>query len=81
MTEKFKALRTAKHPSIDFSMNDNPKCPHCGERFNVRENEAWELYSEDSSHELECDSCGQEFTVVSHATWKFSTDEQEDDDD
>lgn len=81
MTEKFKALRAAAHPSIDFSLNSEPKCPHCGEDFNIRENEAWELYDENGPHNVECSSCGQEFAVSSHATWQFSTDEQEDDDD
>ncbi len=74
--EKFSALKSAD--SLDFFANKKPKCPHCGSDFDISDNEAWELYDENDTHEIECDSCGHEFSVVSSATWTFSTGEQED---
>lgn len=65
---------------FQFYANDKPKCPHCGEDFDIRENEAWHLYSEDGPHGVECQSCDLGFQVNSSATWCFSTAEQERDD-
>ncbi len=62
---------------MEFIYNSSPRCPHCGENFDIRENEAWYLYDENGPHEVECSSCEREFEVSSHADWKFSTDEQE----
>lgn len=62
---------------IEFSGNSSPKCPHCGDDFNITDNEAWHLYDENGPHEIECPDCGNEFKVSSSATWTFSTDEQE----
>lgn len=76
MTGQFAALK--KGGWMEFSSNSQPKCPHCGEDFDIRENEAWYLFSEDD-HEVECQSCDGEFKVISSANWSFSTDEQEDD--
>lgn len=76
MTRRFSALE--KGPSYRFSGNSDPKCPHCGEDFNVQENEAWFLYAENETHEVECPSCDDKFQVNSSASWSFSTDEQED---
>jgi uncharacterized Zn-finger protein len=78
MTEKLKALKAGGWQ--EFSGNKSPKCPHCGEDFSIRDNEAWHLYDDNNSHEVECPSCEHEFQVNSSATWYFSTDEQEDDD-
>ena len=75
MVEKLAALK--KGNSLDFWGTDNPICPHCGDEFDIRENEAWELYDENEHHTVECVSCETEFTVISSASWTFSTDEQE----
>lgn len=76
MTERLEALE--KGHSYDFSMNKDPKCPHCGSDFNIEKREAWFLYDENGPHEVECASCNMEFQVSSWADWKFSTDEQDD---
>lgn len=76
MTEKFEALN--KGPSYDFCANDKPKCPHCGSDFDIEEGEAWFLYDEQNTHEVECPDCNMEFQVNSWAKWHFSTDDQED---
>ena len=76
MVERLSALRAGR--SLDFSVNKEPKCPHCGEDFNIDRNEAWRLYDENDTHTVECSSCEMDFNVNSSATWSFSTDEQED---
>lgn len=75
MTSAFKALDAGD--SWDFSANDTPKCPHCGEDFDITHNEAWHLYDENDTHDIECPSCQLEFQVISSANWTFCTDEQE----
>lgn len=77
MSERLAALH--KGPSYEFSANTAPKCPHCGEVFDIQEGEAWFLYDEQNTHDVECPDCNMEFQVNSHARWSFSTDEQEDD--
>lgn len=78
MAEKFAALN-ARH-SLDFCANKMPKCPHCGEDFDVQANEAWFLYDEQGGpHDVECADCHLPFSVNSIANWSFSTDEQEED--
>lgn len=78
MTEKFEALK-AGH-SFDFCVNKKPKCPHCGEDFDISDNEAWFLYDEDRGpHDVDCPDCHLPFSVSAVAHWSFSTDEQEDD--
>lgn len=74
--EKFAALEAGN--SFDFCANSDPKCPHCGDDFDIRENEAWFLYDENETHEIECPSCELKFSVNASANWSFSTDEQED---
>lgn len=71
----FKALDAGHW--LDFSSNNQPKCPHCGDDFHIADNDAWHLYSEDGPHIVECPSCDLEFQVSSLASWSFSTDEQE----
>lgn len=71
----FKALDTTDW--TDFWGNLQPKCPHCGDDYDIADNEAWHLYSEDGPHIVECPSCDLEFQVSSLASWSFSTDEQE----
>lgn len=78
MTEKLKALNESKDKFGDFGWLDSPRCPHCGEDFDIRENEAWYLFSEDDTHDAECGSCGNGFSVHTHTTYAFSTDEQPD---
>lgn len=78
MTERFAALK--KGPSHQFYSNKTPKCPHCGSNFDIQDGEAWHLYDDNNTHEVECPDCNMDFQVTSHASWSFSTDEQEDDD-
>jgi Zn ribbon nucleic-acid-binding protein len=79
MPRDFKPLEALKAGDwLEFVANKAPKCPHCGEDFDIRENEAWFLYDENGPHDVECVRCGNEFQVSSIANWSFSTDEQED---
>ena len=61
----------------EFFANKEPKCPHCGSDFSIRENEAWQLYNDNEGHDVTCPSCELDFIVNSSATWVFSTDAQE----
>lgn len=72
-----KALNSASS-DIDFAMNKNPKCPHCGNDFDVFEREAFYLFNEDTSHDVECDVCDLPFTIRSVSSWHFDTSEQDD---
>lgn len=76
MSEKLAALKEGGWGA--FSGLPQPKCPHCGEVYDITDNEAWQLYSDDERHDVECPSCDEEFQVTSRANWSFSTDEQED---
>ncbi len=76
MTEKLAALKAG--PSRRFFANEQPKCPHCGDDFDISANEAWFLYNEDDTHDVECPRCETTFSVKATAKWSFSTDEQED---
>lgn len=76
MTDKLAALEQGR--SYDFVMNKEPKCPHCGSDFDIQQGEAWFLYDENNTHDVECKSCNMEFQVSSHAHWSFSTEDQED---
>lgn len=75
MSARLASLKTGKF--WEFSANKHPKCPHCGDDFDIRENEAWFLYDDNDTHDVDCPSCGLDFQVNSHASWTFSTDEQE----
>jgi len=77
MVERLKALKQGE--SFDFWGCDKPICPHCGDEFDIRENEAWYLYSENGHHDVDCPSCKEVFSVSSSASWTFSTDEQDED--
>ena len=75
----FDALKgaTNRRDEMEFVMNKQPKCPHCGTEFDIDRNESWHLYSkDDADQEVECDSCGREFEVKVHCQYPFSTDEQ-----
>lgn len=79
MTDKLSALR--KGDRWDFIHADVPKCPHCGEDFDISENEAWYVYDlSKDSHEVSCPSCDLDFTISVYAKFSFSTDSQDDDD-
>jgi len=78
MSDKLAALR--RGPRHDFSANKKPMCPHCGVDFDITDNEAWHLYDDNNTHDVQCPSCDNEFMVNSHAQWSFSTDEQDEDD-
>lgn len=71
-------LSALKRDRLDFSANQQPKCPHCGSDFDIDRNEAWFLYDENGPHEVECPSCELGFRVDSCAIWHFNTDEQDD---
>ena len=73
--EKFKALLTGH--SMDFWGNSKPKCPHCGDDYDIGENEAYHLYDDDESHDVECPACDKLFTVVTSVRYTFHTDEQD----
>lgn len=75
--KRFAALKEGDW--FDFAGNDRPKCPHCGADFNIEDNEAWDLYDTNETHEVDCPSCEDTFQVNSSTSWSFSTDEQEDD--
>lgn len=81
---KYEALRKAEDQdcTTDYWREQNPRCPHCGQVYDIQEHEAWGLYGDDGSdHQVECGECDQEFTVTVHVSYLFSTDEQPDDDD
>lgn len=75
----FKALKKAKEEdkcALEFWGNENPLCPHCGEKCEVVEHEWWKLY-EEGEHEVCCPYCDADFSVSTRVTYSFSTDEQE----
>jgi uncharacterized Zn-finger protein len=76
MVKPFEALRAAKH-SVDFALNNSPKCPHCGENYDISRNDAWHLYDDNDIHQVDCPGCEQEFSVTTHCRYTFSTDEQD----
>lgn len=78
--EEFEALTLAKeqYESIHYFGNDNPKCPHCGEVYDIEEHEAYHLYHQGTEYaKIECDHCEMDFIVeVKHET-TFDTDESD----
>jgi|JI10StandDraft_1071094.scaffolds.fasta_scaffold714724_1 uncharacterized C2H2 Zn-finger protein len=60
-----------------FRGNRNPRCPHCGDEYDVIENWTFRIY-EEGEHALECPSCELIFTVQTAVSYSFNTDEQED---
>jgi len=75
MAERFAALLAGDW--YQFTGNKQPKCPHCGDDFDIKAEEEWRLYDENITHDVTCPSCDLEFQVSSIASWLFSTDEQE----
>ena len=76
MVERLAALR--KSQPFEFFGNKQPICPHCGSNFDITANEAWHLFSEDETHDVECNRCEMDFLVSSRASWTFDTEEQDD---
>lgn len=76
MNKKLAALNAAVDKWWEFGHLDAPLCPHCKSEFDISENEAWELYSDQEDHVVTCPSCELDFSVRSHASYSFSTDEQ-----
>ena len=68
-----------KQGDMDFWLNKQPKCPHCGNDFDVSKNDAWRIYAEDT-HDVSCPSCDLDFKVKSSVTFKFTTDASVQDD-
>lgn len=62
----------------EFRSNDSPKCPHCGEFYDIQAMGSWDLYSDDDLHDVECPNCENEFTVTTSCSYSFSTEDQED---
>ncbi len=61
--------------SIEYWGNDKPKCPHCGEDFDVWENDgALSLNYEDGGQTMyECRSCRKDFVCVTSVRYVFAT--------
>jgi DNA-directed RNA polymerase subunit RPC12/RpoP len=73
---KLRALNAAVDKWWEFGSLDAPLCPHCKSEFDISENEAWHLYDDQNSHEVECPTCEMNFRVETHASYTFSTDDQ-----
>ncbi len=60
---------------LDYWRETKPKCPHCGERFDVWDGDnPLSLNYEDGGHTtLECASCRKEFVCVTTVEYSFST--------
>ena len=75
MTEHCEALNNGD--SWNFSNERNPRCPHCGETYDINENESWDLYGDDDTeNDIECKSCEKPFRVYTRIEYRFCTDEQ-----
>ena len=77
---RFKALDTAKENGneLDYFRKSAPVCPHCGETFDIHENEAWSLYDREAENvDIDCDSCLQPFTVEVYVVFRYSTNDSE----
>ncbi|MCQ9618356.1 hypothetical protein L1889_18120 [Paenalcaligenes niemegkensis] len=72
------AALSASSEEMEFWGNLIPKCPHCGDDYDIEGHEAWSLYSE-GDHEIECPACDLKYTVSAHATYTYSTDDQPED--
>lgn len=60
-------------------MEKEPKCPHCGEKYDIDSNESYHLYSTDDIEELECNNCEKEFFVKVITSYHFETEKDLDD--
>lgn len=78
MSEQTKLAALKEGDWFAFSGCSSPKCPHCGEHYNIARNDAWELYDDNESHEVSCPSCALDFKVVTYTKHTFSTEDQED---
>ena len=71
----YEALEKAREEggSTSYWQEDNPRCPHCGETYDVHDNEDWGLYdSQKDEHEISCPNCEKEFTVNVTVSFYFS---------
>ena len=71
-----KALRESKD-ILEFFANKTPKCPHCGDDYDISKCDAWQLY-EEGEHSVSCQSCDMDFDVSTRASYPFTTDHQAD---
>ena len=71
MSDELKALENGNE--WDYMNNKDPKCPHCGEIYDIQRNELFRLYEENQNHEINCLDCELDFYVESAATCTFST--------
>ena len=74
----FEALIEARkgRNELDFWREDSPRCPHCGENFDVIDHEQWELVDpQNEEAEVECPWCQENFKVGISVQYKYSTDE------
>jgi len=62
--------------SDEYSGNENPKCPHCDNIYDIDLNNDYSLYAEDN-HNVTCPKCQKDYSVTSRTKgWVFDTDEQ-----
>ncbi len=77
--ERFAALKAAQQKGMraesEYWLNDNPRCPHCGEDCDISKNDWWRLY-EEGEHDVDCPHCDDSFTVSTRVSYTFSTDKQ-----
>lgn len=77
LTTKDRALALAAGGSSEFWRNKSPKCPHCGDDYDIERHDAYDLYDDANDHEVECPKCELTYLVRSHASYSFSTDGQD----
>lgn len=76
MTERLKALK--ERDSDEFYMNDDVRCPHCGNCISPVDHDMHWLY-EEGEHEIECPYCELSMKVQVEVKWSFTTESQPDD--
>lgn len=79
----YEALEKAKEEgaTLNYWNEDNPRCPHCGEAYDIQENEDWGLHDPSlDEHEIECPSCEQEFKVGATVSITYTTRDADDED-
>lgn len=61
--------------NIDYWGNEKPKCPHCGEIFDVwhDDNPLNLSYEDDGRSTFECEACGKNFVCVTTVRYVFAT--------
>lgn len=74
---KFKALKEGN--CWDYTLEKDPRCPHCGKTIDIGDNEMFELYEDDCHPDVVCPYCDGEFHVVTSCEYRFCTEDQEED--